>query len=166
MGDPWGYYYSDVFPGCALGFAVEYLSGSCGFYSPEWHGYPSRMIDEAAYPAASWLISHGLPCDSDMEEDADGDGVDLLMAYALNLDPHEHLAGSLPAVQLGADEASIEFYASSPGVVYAAETSQDMRTWTREGVVLSDIDADGFRRASVARSSPQRFLRLVVDMDQ
>ena len=46
-------------------------------------------IDERACPAAPWLVSHGLPYDTDLNQDLNGDGVTLLMAYALGLDPKQ-----------------------------------------------------------------------------
>jgi len=107
-------------------------------------------------------MTHGLPYDSDLEEDRNGDGVELMMAYALNLDPNENLAGALPKAQIDESNLSIDFYASASGIVYAVETSHDLRTWTRESVTLSEIDADGFRRASVPRLQSRQFLRLSV----
>ena len=54
----------------------------------------------------------------------------------------------------------MSFHGSEEGVFYAAETSADLQTWTREGVTVSDPDADGMRTATVNRASAMRYLRL------
>jgi hypothetical protein len=84
------------------------------------------------------------------------------MAYALNLDPNQKLRGSLPVPVLDGDSLTISFHADSRGVTYTVETSTDLQTWDMDGVVLSDLDADNQRTASVALDSPRHFLRLVV----
>lgn len=124
--------------------------------SPTWYGYPSVMIAERACPAASWLVGHGFEPDTDLHQNLNGDGVSLLMGYALNLDPTLNLLGSLPLPAVGADTLSHPFHAST------VETSTDLQYWTTEGVTLSDLNPDDIRIASVNRDSPQRFLRLVV----
>lgn len=48
-------------------------------------GYPSVEIDESEYPAASWLLQQDMWYDLNLQQDLNGDGVDLLMACALNL---------------------------------------------------------------------------------
>jgi len=144
------------------GVIIYYLSGSSGFTSPTWQGYPSQMIDEASYPAAGWLLSHQLAYDTDLQLDLNGDGVELLMAYALNLDPNQNLAGSLPQAVVGEETLGITFYAAAPGITYTVKTSVDLETWTTEGVTLSDPDPTGNRTATVDLSPPGRYLRLEV----
>ena len=61
-------------------------------------------------------------------------------------------------------ELSLAFHGSAAGIVYSMETSSDLQNWTTEGVSLSGTDADGRVTASVPRDSPQRFLRLVVSV--
>ena len=84
------------------------------------------MINETTYPAASWLLAHGLWYDTDLQQDTDGDGVNLLMAYALDLDPRLNLRGSLPAPVLGPVTLSLSFHGTSPGITYQVETSTDL----------------------------------------
>lgn len=143
-------------------FNIYYLSGSTGFTSPTWNGYPAIMIDEALDPAAAWLLSHGLAYDAELHQDLNGDGVSLLMAYALGLDPHRNLRSSFPAPVLSEDSLSISFHGASPGVIYRVETSTDLVNWTSDGVILSDLGADNRRTASVGLGESKRFLRLVV----
>ena len=151
-----------MFENAAPDFTIYYLSGSTGFTSPTWNGYPTTMIDETAYPAAPWLLRYGFAYDTDLHQDTSGDGVSLLMAYALELDPNLNLRGSLPVPVLGADTLRMSFYSASPGITYSVETSTDRRGWTTEGVTLSDPDPGGQRTASVSRDAQSRFLRLVV----
>ena len=76
-----------VFESTAPGFSIYYLSSRTGFSSPTSHGFPATVINETTYPAASWLLEGGLWYDTDLHHDPDGDGVPLLTAYALGLDP-------------------------------------------------------------------------------
>ena len=84
------------------------------------------------------------------------------MAYALNLDPHLSLPGSLPQPVLGAGTLSMSFHAASPGITYTVQTSTNLQSWTTQGVVQTAPGPDGRATATVLRDSPSRFLRLVV----
>ena len=130
--------------------------------SPRRGGYPTIGLTAPLPPTASWLLAHGLPYDTSLQQDPDGDGVSLLMAYALNLDPRQNLKGLLPAPVLGNDSLSIRYYAATPGITYRVETSRDLGQWTTTGVTLSALDAENQRTASVPRDAAGRFLRLVV----
>jgi hypothetical protein len=114
-------------------------------------------------PLTPWLILNNLPINSNLQDDANGDGVNLLMAYALNLDPSENLSGSLPQPVLGDNLLSMSFYAGSPGIMYRVETCTDLMSWTDVGVVLTLPDPFQVITASVDLSGSQRFMRLVVE---
>lgn len=146
-------------------FTIYFLNGSTGFTSPTMHGFPSVMIDLAATPAALWLLENGLPHDANLHQDLNNDGVDLLMAYALNLDSNAKLGNSMPAPVLDGDSLSLSFYASSPGITYTVETSTDLQTWVTDGVIISDLDTNEQRTASVPLDSPRRYLRLAVSQN-
>jgi len=152
---------ADVFSGAAPSFAISYLAESSGFSTPTWHGYPANPLSDFDVHFAAWLSAHGLPAGTSPDQDLNGDGVDLLMAYALNLDPNENLTGSMPRAVMSSGTLSISYYAASPGITYTAETSVDLKSWTAEGVTLSGTDEN--RTASVSRDSPRRFLRLSVE---
>lgn len=152
----------NVFDNTASNFAIYYRDGGAGFTSPNWNGYPAFEIDDADYPTATWLLTHGLSHDTDLEVDLNGDGVSLLLAYGLDLDPNLNLRASLPFPGLSQGTLRMTFHAASPGINYTVETSTDLRTWTTDGVTLSDLDADNHRTASVNLDLPRRFLRLVV----
>ena len=119
------------------------------------------VIDETAHPAASWLLSHGLPYHTELKQDLNGDGVDLLLAYALDLDPWTARAG-LPRAVLEPGALSMSFHAAAAGITYTVRTSTDLQNWTTEGVVISDLGPDNRRTATVDRSTSRRFLRLEV----
>jgi formylglycine-generating enzyme required for sulfatase activity len=151
----------NVFNDVTSGFTVYYFDGAAGFASPTWMGYPSVNMGGSS-PTATWLLSHGLPYDANLQSDPNDDGVSLLLAYALDMDPNENLADSMPKPVSAGGEMKMTFYAGAEGVTYAVETSTDLQVWTTVGVDLSLPDANGFRTASVPMNAPRRFLRLVV----
>lgn len=60
------------------------------------------------------MVGHGLPYDAPLDLDLNGDGVSLLMAYALGLDPHANLSGRRPAPVVNSDFLTLSFYAAAP----------------------------------------------------
>ena len=145
--------------GCPPEVTFYRFKAANGFSAPSWQPYPTIEIDPALHPAAPWLLSHGCPHTTDLSLDLNGDGVSLLMAYALDLDP---LRPKLPAPILDPSTLSITFYGARPGVTYLVESSDGLETWSTTDVTLSNPTSEGFRTASVDRSSPARFLRLSV----
>ena len=150
-----------AFDRVAPSFTFYFCSGGAGFTTPTWEGFPAMEIDAAADPAAKWLVGYGFPPDADLGGDPVGDGVSLLMAYALDLDPGVNLRSRLPGPVVTADSVEMSFYGASPGVTYAVEMSKDLQAWTTAGVDLSAPDAAGMRTASIALGG-RCFLRLVV----
>lgn len=138
-------------------FVIGYLTGGTGFTSPIWSGYPAYQI-AAITPEFTWLVSNAIPGNTNFLSDANGDGVNLLMAYALNMDPNTR--NSLPQPVFGASQMSLSFYAAAAGVTYGVRTSNDLLNWSTEGVTLSGPMTN--RTATVALSGPQRFMRLEV----
>ena len=114
------------FNNTAAGFTVYYLKGKTGFSSPTWRGYPATIIDPATQPAATWLLANGQPYNANLNTDTNQDGVSLLMAYALNLDPRLDLSGRLPQATLQGDALGMTFYSASPGLTYRVEASADL----------------------------------------
>ena len=140
---------------------VYYFNGKTGFTSPTWFGYPTVNMG-AGTPLKTWLIAGGFPYDSNLQSDSNGDGVNLLMAYALNLDPNQNLGGSMPKPALTAGEMSLRFFAGAAGVSYVVEATDDMVHWSKDGVTISGPNANQIRTATVDRSGPNRFMRLAV----
>ena len=150
-----------LFSGLGAGFKVYYFNSRSGFTSPTWKGYPSvAMGDET--PVNAWLISHNLPHDSNLQSDPNGDGVNSLMAYALDLDPNENLNGSMPKPAVTESQMGLKFFAGAAGITYVVETSTDLQSWRVDDVTISGPDANQFRAATVNRSGPVSYMRLRV----
>jgi hypothetical protein len=148
---------SSVFLSAATGFSVHFYSTATNFTAPIWKTYPASAIGPNA-ALTNWLLGYNLPANSDLKSDANGDGVSLLMAYALNLNPAQNLSGSLPQPVFAADQLSMSFYAGADGVTYVVEVSPDLVTWDTEGVSYSDLNQ--VRTATASRTQGSRFMRL------
>lgn len=163
LGDsPGGLILTEIATPLPATYTTYWLGSKAGFSAPTWQGYPAVRIDEAVYPAASWLLKNDLSHDTGLHQDPDGDGVSLLMAYALNLDPRLNLGASLPVPVLHPDRLSLTFHAAAAGITYQVETSTGLDEWTTGGVTLSPLGVDQRRTVSVPRSGPARYLRLKV----
>ena len=139
-------------------FTVYYFSENSGFFSPVWEGYPAQVITNSVI---IWLNEYGYPIDTGMDQDMNRDGVDLLTAYALNLDPTLDLSeGSLPVPVIDSGMMGMRFYAGAADVEYIVETSEDLESWSTSGVLLSDPDVESHRTGFVNLNSTCRFLRL------
>jgi hypothetical protein len=155
-----------VFASTPSGFTVYYFDGATGFTSPSWtdsSGDTYPAVDMGAFSAIKpWLVSYGFAYNADPATDPNSDGVSLLMAYALNLDPTINLAGSLPQPVLTNNELSITFYGGSAGVTYTVQASADLKNWSSNGVTVTGPDADDFYTASIPKTPPAGFLQLKI----
>ena len=149
----------DVFADTQFGFTVYFYSESIGFTVPTWQGYPAQAVSNTE-PVILWLNGFGYPIDTGIGGDMNGDGVELLTAYALGLNPKLDLSESLPRPEISPGTMELPFYAGAEGVEYIVETSVNLMSWSTSGVVLSAPDSESFRTASVNLDSPSRFLRL------
>ncbi|MCK4565314.1 MAG: leucine-rich repeat domain-containing protein [Verrucomicrobia bacterium] len=154
---------NNVFDETAGYFSIYYRVGSTDFTSPIWEGYPAVEIEGSMSPSGLWLLKHGFDYGTSLDQDMNGDGVTLLTAYALNLDPSTDLSGSLPGAEVAADAMGMTYYAASPGITYTVETSADLETWTETGVSVSGLDPQFRSTATVDLTAPHRFLRLRVE---
>ena len=152
---------NETFDAAADGFTVFYYPSSAGFTSPLWYGYPSVELD-ASPGLVAWLTDHGLAPDTGILTDSNHDGVSLLLAYALGLDPTQDLSSSVPRPVLANGTLSLTFQGNSGGIIYGAETSADLSTWTSAGVTVSEPDTQGKRTVSIPVGAGARFLRLAV----
>jgi hypothetical protein len=139
---------------------IQHFDGAIGFLSP-WN-WPTVLNLGAVSPVRLWLLENVFPYATNLALDNNGDGVSLLMAYALNLDPRSNLASSMPRAGLEGGWLSITYHAARAGITYRVETSNDLTTWTTEGVLVSAPDSNGIRTASVPAPDAARYLRLAV----
>lgn len=161
------FFNSNVFELTAPGFTVYYLSTSQDFTTPIWtvaelFDYPAFEMGSNDTPESNWLLSKGLPANTPMLSDADGDGVSLLMAYALNLDPLDNLTRKVPQPVFGTNQMSLNFYSGNSAITYRVKTSTDLVNWTENGVTLSAPDVNQIKTATVTTSGPSRYMRLEV----
>lgn len=140
---------------------VQHFEGATGFSPSTWSSW-SVINMGVQSPIKLWLLANAFPYDANMTSDMNGDGVSLLIAYALNLNPRDNLASSMPQSGLGGGFLSITYYAAKAGIIYRVETSGDLKTWTTQGVSISPQDANGFRTASVPATDAGRYVRLAV----
>lgn len=157
QGNAPGTFGTNVFQAAATGFTVYFNSTANGFTVPTWRGYPASATGPNA-ALTNWLLGYNLPANSDIKSDTNGDGVSLLMAYALNLNPSQNLSGSLPQAEFPAEEMQMSFYAGAAGVTYVVEISPDLVHWSEEGVSYSDLNQ--IRTATASRTPGSRFMRL------
>ena len=155
-----------VFDNAAEGFTVYFYSYNDGFTVPTWLDYASVALDKAT-PYLGWLIVQGLDLSADMNADLNGDGVTLILAYALGLDPNLNLRDALPQPSLTSDGAvSLTYYAGSHGIDYTIESSEDLQNWSDAGVSLSELDADQTVTATASTETGAAFLRLSISVSQ
>ena len=121
------------------------------------------MVNAATHPAAAWLLESNHPYDTSLNQDLNADGIPLLMAYALDLNPNERLTTQLPQAELNTTTLSLQYYTGAAGITYRIETSKDMVTWITDGVTISDPDGNGVVTASIPRDEVCGFLRLIVE---
>ncbi len=149
-----------VFELTASGFKIHYYNDKTGFSSPTWLGYPATGM-AALPPFASWLVLNGLPSVSGPQSDPNGDGVNLLMAYALNLDPNQNLNGSMPRPVISGNQMSLTLHAVSAGVRYTVQSSSDLQNWTTGNVTLA-ASGNNLLSAAISLGGPDHFMRLAV----
>lgn len=157
---------SNIFMRSAPGFVVYFLNGVTGFSRPTWEGYSTQLLESVPTNSEIWFLGHGLPIDTDLSLDPNGDGVNHLMAYALDFDPNAgFISDPLDAI-LDSNALGITFFAGREGVTYTPQSSPDIKNWTTDGVTLSELTLEGRRTASVSTSQPKRFLRLFLALDE
>ncbi|HEX5791443.1 MAG TPA: leucine-rich repeat protein, partial [Luteolibacter sp.] len=141
---------------------IDHFDDATGFTSLNWMGYPlTGMGSETGLK--KWLIKGGLSYNQNPQADLNGDGVSLLTAYALNLDPGVNNAANMPQGVVNGANFEMEFYSAAEGINYTVECSEDLINWSPTGVSLSALSPEGLRTASLAIGSGKRFMRLVLD---
>ena len=96
------------------------------------------------------MLTHGLDYNAPIHQDLNDDGVSLLMAYALDLDPNRNLTASVPNTILDVSKFTMEFYGASAGITYRVEASKNLVDWSDTGIIPFERlywlnDAEDFR---------------------
>lgn len=153
---------NSVFNYANADFAVYHYAGTSGFDHINFSTYSVIEIDGAMYPHAEWLLSQSFSYDTSLSADPDDDGIELLLAYALNTS-QDLVREQLPSGVVAADSFTMSFFGGQTDVTYEVEVSSDLATWSTDGVTLSAPDTDSMRVASVPMAgNDTRFLRLNV----
>lgn len=158
----WNYYL-----GVRSGVIIFYFSHKSGF-TYAWASQPAGYRDFALMALGShhqlraWLMEKNLTVHmfGSPSLDHNGDGVGFLTAYALNLDPNENLAGSMPKMVWEEGRVSMRYHSATPEVTYRVETSTDMLHWSGDGVSYSAQDAEKKTTATFNTTGETRFMRL------
>jgi hypothetical protein len=150
---------SSVFTNVPAPFAVYFFDGAAGFTAPVWQGYPAVGMG-ARTPAKEWLISHELPHDTNLDQEMAG--LHLLLAYALDLNPHNGAVAQMPTVVRVDGRLEMEFLALRADVTYQVQFSNDLSNWEDDMVTTVSVPGGPMRRASVDGGARAGFLRLVV----
>ena len=68
----------------------------------------------------------------------------------------------MPVPVLIENALSLNFHATSRGIIYYVETSTELQNWTTTGVTQTVPGADQRSTATVSRDGPNRYLRLKI----
>ncbi|MEO6786807.1 MAG: hypothetical protein ABI318_11800 [Chthoniobacteraceae bacterium] len=114
-------------------------------------------------PIPPWLVSAGFAYNADLTSTPNGDGVSLLMDYALNLNPTTNQSGHMPQPTVTGNQMSITYFSGSAGITYAVESSTDLsNSWSTTGVTITGPDANNNCTATITIPGPSCFMRLVI----
>ena len=96
---------------CAGGVDFQSVFGldACPYSQPNNNSPQALFVLNGSSPATIWLLASGLAYSTDLRTDPNGDGVSLLMAYALNLDPRQNLCASLPRPVCAGNQLCLTF---------------------------------------------------------
>jgi len=114
----------------------------------------SQVAGGTLYEA--WKADYNVALDTPDTDDSDGDGMGILLEYAVGGDPNRSEASPITGSFAGPCEAILTFPQLRSELRYWVETSENLVDWTAEGVV------QGTGRASMEISSDLCLLRLVV----
>jgi DUF1680 family protein len=129
-------------------------------------GWSAGILELRAYEpspvaaATTWLAQHGYAAGTSMESDEDGDGVSLLEAYALGLEPSANPTGGIPVPSYTTEGMSLSFWGGREDVLYSAEWSKDLRSWSSHGIRTGEPDGGGMRTVLLPYGGQAQFMRL------
>jgi probable HAF family extracellular repeat protein len=163
----WAELLNGVIRRCDLngGNATELISG---LTSPRGIVAAPLSLLPATDPLDEFLTNAGVPSNlRGPNDDADNDGLDNLVEYALDLNPNGNggsFTGTPPAVSNSPTQLQLTYRRVRNDVTYTVEMSTDLTSgsWTRVGVNQGTPAGDGTTTASIPLGSGSAFLRLSV----
>lgn len=123
--------------------------------------------DIGAYEFAfyeTWKAALGIPASTPATSDADGDGVPLLVEYALDMDPGIASVIGLPVVRIAADRLELAYTKIRPEIQHVVEASSDLLIWNTDGVDQGGAGPTVTASVSLTGFGSRRFLRLRVTL--
>jgi|GEM_PF-3859965 len=118
--------------GLAAGVTYDYrLSASNGVGSS---AFSTTATSRALTAYDQWKLDEGFSLTEPPTADSDGDGIGLLLEYALMLDPHTPDLQGTPTTQMVGGVLALSYLHMRSDVNYFVETSTDLHNWTTTGV--------------------------------
>jgi hypothetical protein len=121
-----------------------------------------------------WKVIHGIPTTASNNSDSDGDGIPLLLEYALNLDPNVFNSTGLPTGGISNGYLTLTYtrVKAATDIVYSAEVSDSPgATWSGSAANVDQnwivVDQGAVQSVTARDKTPMsaagsRFIRLNV----
>lgn len=120
----------------------------------------SNIVSATAWTRfQAWNVDKGFAFDTPAGADGDGDGMGQLMEYGLGLDPETPDSDGALSTQMIGGNLVLTYYESRPELIYRVEVSDDLSTWSTEGV---SVFHGNFSMGWAPVVEPSRFLRLCI----
>ena len=123
------------------------------------------LFSQGAVTYESWKVSNSIPANLPPDSDTDGDGIPLLLEYALGLSP---TSSSLSNVQTNANADETLFNLTYPrlrsDLFYEVQGSENLRDWSIANILSSPAQLGETGLAQVPLDTPLQFLRLKVSL--
>ncbi|WP_309399239.1 leucine-rich repeat domain-containing protein [Cerasicoccus maritimus] len=141
---------------------VYFFSDQAGFTTPTWFRCPS--IDMGPKTTGKmWLVEQELSYDTDIATATSAQGEPLIIPYALDYSPTE--SAQPEPVPADGNKLELTYFANREGVTYTVLASENLSSWSTDGVTISPPNSDGYSTASVDLGDQPKFLLIDVQLD-
>lgn len=129
-----------------------------------WSAYSAPASAQTYSEYEAWKAQNRFDILTPDSDDSDGDGLPLMLEYALVLSPRRDSLEQIPRVTHAEGKLRLRYYAGRSDLNYSVQTSTDMVNWTTAGVTQMAEILGLYITAEVEApaGSEQRFLRLIV----
>jgi hypothetical protein len=151
---------SDSFYNPHESFLLSRLSTAQEFpQSGPLQNYDRRVIDVTIYPAAEWLLRHGMHFRTSLTDSENRYGKPLLPQYSFNKSPMESTA---PVMFEQEGLMRVGYYGEREYIKYTVETSLDLNAWSSEGIMTEVASIPGISRMAYRQADrgKARFYRV------